>query len=56
MQHGIMNRIVSRTANSNRPSTRRTCRALADLHQQAVIGADALATDHQAMMSSGGGR
>ncbi|WP_455243349.1 hypothetical protein [Petrachloros mirabilis] len=32
------------------------CRALADLHQKAAIEADALATDHQAMMSSGGGK
>lgn len=32
------------------------CRALADLHQKAAVEADALAADHQAMMSSGGGR
>jgi len=31
------------------------CRALAELHQKAAVEADALAADHRAMVSTGGG-
>ena len=31
------------------------CRAVAELHQKAAVEADALAADHRAMVSTGGG-